>query len=305
MYAFNELLTGNITNFIYWYLGDAFLWISYLLLSYYLTIFQEQVIQKMIVATRADILSCISEVEYEDYHKQTTGTYISWLNNDMNTIAQSGFKNLYSLISAIFLTITSVIVLLSLNIWIMLGTLALTFLIIYTPRLFNRYLKKAMERFTENNAIFVGRLEDTLKGYDTLFFSNHLNYLISKINQASNEIAESNVDYTRKSSVVSNSIALISILAQIIISFLTGILAHLGQIIFGSVLTTGSLAGNVFSSLSQALSYKVSIDSVEVVFEKYNQYRDLVPNKQMQTIIKNSDSEICLKNITYSYDDKK
>lgn len=306
MYALDDLIKGDLLVFVYWYIGAIGLWVVFLLLNHYLNMAQEKMTQKMITDIRCDILHSVSKIDYEKYHKNSTGTYISWLNNDMNTISQSGFKNIYALTSSICLTITSLLALLSLNIWIIFGTLVLTFLIVYTPKLFNTRLTRAMKMITEKNAVFIEKLEDTFKGYDTLFFSNKLNYLVSRINQSSQTIAKDNIAFTKENSIVNNSITMVSVLAQIAIFLLTGTLAYLGKVSIGAVFSTGNLAGNVFAALSQALNYKVAINSVEIIFTKYEDYNQLVSpeDRQKTTLKKPTDLAIRVNNVSYSTNDK-
>lgn len=305
MYALNDLIQGNVQTFIYWYIFDLFLWGVYLFISYISSVYQEKLIQKMLVEIRLDILSAIKNKEYSEYKKESNGTYISWLNNDMKTIDQIGFKSFYSLINALGITATSLIMLLTLDYRIMVATLILTMVIIYTPKFFHKKLQSALSKLTKENEKFTSTLEDVFQGYETLYFSRSLNYLLNKIKKSSLSIGEENVTYSSVNISVNNLIMLISVVSQILIFLLTGLLAHLGKVTFGSVMTTGSLAGNVFSSLSQVSTYRVSISSVSVLFDKYEDYTKTgqnIPSKTNEDI-KNFD--VNLEDICYSYEGNK
>lgn len=301
MFALDSLLEGEFHTFLTWYARYTIIFICLLLVSYLSAIYKEKTIQKMIGDIRNEITNSIARNSFEQYHKNDPGTYISWLSNDLKIVEQ-GFNNFYDLLSTFFTVVTSLLALLTLDVYIVLGTLILSIVLIQAPKFLTKYLEKATEKFTEENARFTSLLEDMLKGYETLFFSNRLKFLVNKIKQSNDTLIKETIRLTKTSAKIERIIQFLSLISQMLIFVFTGILVNISRITFGSFLTVGQLAGTALSTLSQFSSLKVAIGATQVIFDKFAGFH--TQDKLDYIAPKKQHYDLSMKNISYQTSEK-
>lgn len=147
--------------------------------------------------------------------------------------------------------------------------LVLTALMNIVPRLMSAKLKTKSRELSETNERFVNQVQNFVEGFDVLASFHRLSELIRHINSSSKQLNQSNVVYSKQTAFVSFITSNISSLSQTCVILLTGFLALWHQITPGSLLTTGNLAGIIFTSLSQLISLTVVLKSVQPIFAKY------------------------------------
>lgn len=303
MFAFDDLIAGDTRAFVQWYILAFGIYGFYLTLGYFSGVYQEKITQKMTKDLRLDIVQAIEKASFQQYMKNTSGDYISWLSNDLNTINQQGFKSFYGLVNVVCLTSISMFTLLSLDSVILLGTIGLSFLLIKAPVLLSQRVATALGKLTLQNGSFTSILEDTLKGYETLFFLHRLSFIGKKVLQANEELVEETIEYTKVATYVNKLIMGISILCQILIILFTGLLVGFGRLTIGSMMTTGQLAGNVFNTLSQYSTFKVSIDSTKEIFKKFDDF--IEKSSEPGFVYENEDFNLNIQNLSYSNGERK
>ncbi|WP_058301069.1 ABC transporter ATP-binding protein [Gorillibacterium timonense] len=300
-FAFDSLLGGGIRHFIYWYLFCLGLWVVLLLCNYLIRIYQTKLIQKMSTEIRKDMLQRVENLSFDEFHKSGTGDYTSRLSNDVTAIETSGFKSLYNLISTASITIFSLIALLQFSGYIMITTVVLTVMISLVPNLFSKKANKSMLQLSEANESFISKLQNILNGFSVLFFSNGTSKMKDFIGKYSEELGNEKVNYSRTTGAITFFISLISVISQLIIFVLTGYLASIGIVSFGTITSTGSIAGNVFSSLTQFNSNVVQIKSVYSIFKKFQFRSSEETNSPFK--LESSFESIALDDVGYKYDE--
>lgn len=243
-----------------------------LILNYWNTVYQEKVTQKMILAIREDVARGLVESSFEQYHQNDAGTYISWLSNDVKLIEQQGFKSFYTMLSTVFYTMFALIGLFSLDVFILLATLSSAVIVTQVPKLFNGRLGQAVEKLAQENGRFTSVLEDSFKGYETLFFANRLNFLLGRTSKASDELADESVKFAKVNAKIGNSINGLSMALQVAVGILTGFLGIIGRVTFGALFSSGQLSGMVIYHLSQFTALKVAMQSTQGIFEKFEEF---------------------------------
>lgn len=304
-FAFNSLLQGNLRKFINWYIVGAILWFIYLIGNYLLSISKTRTIGKMTTDIRVEYANSYSK-SLNRYLEKNKGDHLSALNNDISLIETSGFQNLYNLISTLSLSLFSIITLLSFDYRIMLASIILAILITVIPNLFQNMLSQANQVYSEKNGVFLNKLEDYISGFADLYYASKARVFPDKIGDASEHFINDKINYVKSTGKASLFTNLISVISQIILFVLTGYLVYRGHVTAGVLTSVGSIAGNVFSSLSQFSSYILNIKSIQPIFEKLSLKETNPADSTVVKINQSSDSiqSINFREVSFKYNVK-
>jgi ABC-type multidrug transport system fused ATPase/permease subunit len=302
-FATNAILSGDLAAFIKWILIDLVVWIVMLALNYIETIYEQKIIQRMCTQIRVEFASDLEYVNYQAFHKLGDGQYISWMTNDLNTIENVGFKNVYAYISSLFSIILASIALVNYHSVLLLLTIILSLIMLFAPNTFTKYIKKATMKLSKANERLTSKTKDFIGGFDVLYFAKKRYQFRAKFLDISNDYSNEKVNYAKANAVLTNSIGLLNIFCQMLIDVATGILVIFKQVTFGAISTTGNLASTIFNSLAQLSRQKMQIKSAHAIFEKINDFSK-IRESNMQTNQLQSVNQIELKNVSYSYDNK-
>ncbi len=219
---------------------------------------------------RSDLAQTIGQQEYENFNKHTEADYVSWFTNDVNQINEAGFISLQETFSNMLLAIVSSIVLLSYSPILLVTTLVFSIIMILFPRIFKKQLKELSQKQSQQNEVLTARLTDILEGFTNLLTLGQQKLLNKIALAASDKVGQAHVNYATKMSFSNSLVNLISISAQTILTIESGYLAFHKQLPIGAILIVGSMAGNVFGSLTSVSIQLTSIRAVQPIFDKYN-----------------------------------
>ncbi|MCX8724027.1 ABC transporter ATP-binding protein [Lactobacillus sp. B4005] len=219
---------------------------------------------------RSDLAQTIGQQEYENFNKHTEADYVSWFTNDVNQINEAGFISLQETFSNMLLAIVSSIVLLSYSPILLVTTLVFSIIMILFPRIFKKQLKELSQKQSQQNEVLTARLTDILEGFTNLLTLGQQKLLNKIALAASDKVGQAHVNYATKMSFSNSLVNLISVSAQTILTIESGYLAFHKQLPIGAILIVGSMAGNVFGSLTSVSIQLTSIRAVQPIFDKYN-----------------------------------
>lgn len=219
---------------------------------------------------RSDLAQTIGQQEYENFNKHTEADYVSWFTNDVNQINEAGFISLQETFSNMLLAIVSSIVLLSYSPILLVTTLVFSIIMILFPRIFKKQLKELSQKQSKQNEVLTARLTDILEGFTNLLTLGQQKLLNKIALAASDKVGQAHVNYATKMSFSNSLVNLISVSAQTILTIESGYLAFHKQLPIGAILIVGSMAGNVFGSLTSVSIQLTSIRAVQPIFDKYN-----------------------------------
>ena len=265
-----------------------------------INIHQAKLIQEMSLKIRSDYIKNITNASFHTFQSKTIGDHISILNNDIQIIENSGFSNLYNLFSTLFTTIFSIIALLSYDIRIVVLTIILTICLTYLPKPFATKMQNFMSLFSTANEELISGLNDELTGYKTLYYSSKKPTLLIQTTKIIRNYITQKVKFTQNSTRIEIIMSTFSIIAQVSILFLTGLLITLGQVSIGSISSVGQISGNIFNSLTTLNQLQVSIHSVKPLFLKFE-----ISSKNTGKKIVNNIEKIDIFDLEYNFGNKK
>lgn len=295
VYALNELVNQSFSSFIRWYLLSFFLWVVYLFTTYYLSIYKGNTIQKMLLEMRSNYTKKVEKYP-KMVSKSNTGESLSILTNDINTIETAGFESFYRLVSTVFTTLFALSALYSIHPIIMFTSIILTVILTVIPKYISKKIPGKMKLISMQNEKFVNQISLLLGGFKNLLFNGQADLLTSKMKEYNKQLIEKKIDFTKYSTRVNLQITFLSIVAQFIIIIQTAYLNISGLVAVGSIMSTGTIAGNVFNALSDLSSTLIEIKATSVIFEKFERFDEEKTKKIFEPF-----ESLELKNVFFSY----
>ncbi|HGJ7283641.1 TPA: ATP-binding cassette domain-containing protein [Streptococcus pneumoniae] len=275
----NELIAMNLERFLKLSIYQMIVWCGIIFLDWVVKNYQVEVIQEFNLEIRNRVATDISNSTYQEFHSKSSGTYLSWLNNDVQTLNDQAFKQLFLVIKGISGTIFAVVTLNHYHWSLTVATLFSLMIMLLVPKIFASKMREVSLNLTNQNEAFLKSSETILNGFDVLASLNLLYVLPKKIKEAGILLK---MVIQRKTTVETLAGAIsffLNIFFQISLVFLTGYLAIKGIVKIGTK--------PIFLKL-------YSINPIES-----NKMNDIEPNEV------NRDFPLYeAKNICYKYEDK-
>ncbi len=298
-----SILSGDLKTFLQLSGLMIGIWIIYALLSYVKSIVQANAIRLMNQDLREDILDIIVRLDYTDYYDKDTGSYVSWLSNDINTIENSGFSNFYNIADSVVTVITSLIgaVMVHYSFGIVFPVSVL--LMIFLPNLFNKKIESASMEMSQEQERFISKIKDYFGGFELLDSFNLLNIFVTKVRSASVDVETRKYGLSKTIGGATAFLIILNVLSQMISTIISGILVIKEVISPGAILAIGNLSGLFFTGVLSGMSQKVELSTIRPIFEKFEAVRKQEPEGLPE--IEKISTAIELKDIGYSYNEKR
>ena len=298
-----SILSGDLKTFLQLSGLMIGIWIIYALLSYVKSIVQANAIRLMNQDLREDILDIIVRLDYTDYYDKDTGSYVSWLSNDINTIENSGFSNFYNIADSVVTVITSLIgaVMVHYSFGIVFPVSVL--LMIFLPNLFNKKIESASMEMSQEQERFISKIKDYFGGFELLDSFNLLNIFVTKVRSAIVDVETRKYGLSKTIGGATAFLIILNVLSQMISTIISGILVIKEVISPGAILAIGNLSGLFFTGVLSGMSQKVELSTIRPIFEKFEAVRKQEPEGLPE--IEKISTAIELKDIGYSYNEKR
>ncbi len=296
--AFNALISLDLEDFLQSML-IIFSLLSFYIISLLIRIpYEAKVIQMMSIKTREDITKSFEKMTYQNYHNYKAGTFVSWLTNDISTIEQNGYTNLYGLLTLIIEMVLAAIALMFFHWSIILFSIVISVVTIFLPKLVQKNVNIAMSALSKEQENFVISVTSVIKGFDTLFAYNLLSVLTQKVLKASDTLADKKIKQMKSLTYSAILGASGNVIGQVGVLVLTGILAFQRVVSIGSITATESLSNKIFNGLGNITNIIVEMKTVQPIFEKFEQLT--VDNNPKESFVIKND-EIKIENLNYNY----
>ena len=294
----NQLVSKRIQSFLALLGLEVGLYVIYLVLNYIIAVHQTKLIQKMTLSIRQSYLSKIIHHSFSEFRKSDIGEHLSVLNNDIQLIESNGFTSIYTLCSTVFTTLFSIIALLSYDVRIVLLAIFLTLCLTYLPKPFTNKMQKSMEIFSKANEELVSGISDQLYGYADVYYASRKQIFLRQVRSIVEKYIVQKIIFTKRKTSTETLMALFSVIAQMLILLLTGLLIIFGNITVGTIASVGQISGNIFNSLSTINQLQVTIKSVDPILKKFHDFPE-GPKTCIATI-----QDVRFENVSYHFGDK-
>lgn len=301
---FNALIRLKFHSFFYWVMIDI---VVFAVLSVFLVLLQIQIartVQLLSLDLRKDIISQLSDKTIEEFNKQDTGIYGSWLTNDVTTIENDGFYNILQCVQIITDPLFSMIALVKFS-WTFIPIIALVSgLTVFLPQLIHRKLASASLSTTKANGKLLNIINDSLRGFSTFSIFGVEKQLEIRITAAALQLMSKKVKQAKYQAIANNIAGFSNILGQIGIQAWTGYLALKRVISIGVIGSSGNLAYNVFNSLAVIAPMWTEMTALMPIFEKYHLFEQKNQKKQGKELADNRFDSLKIVNLQKYYQGK-
>lgn len=170
MQVFDKALSLDLKAFLFWSAVDMAAWGGYFLVCYLRESAQARVVRALNNDLRHDLCCQLLQKGYQDYHKQDSGEYLSWMTNDVKQIEQLAWNPFFNCVGRASQVLWGIVVLLSLHWSLMAASLVSALIMWALPKLFEKRLEQLGRLCSERQAAGVSALKDLLSGLDVLRF---------------------------------------------------------------------------------------------------------------------------------------
>lgn len=243
-------------------------WTIIICLDIWIKKYQMTLIQDLSIMMRETVSETITQASFNTFHQKSKGTYVSWLNNDIQTINRQGYEQLFEIVYGVSGAFFSIILLVSYHWSLLLVTIIGTLLMLFIPRVFSQQVKETSLNTTVQNERFLSNIEDAVGGYDALLALNYLRLIPHKVYTASLELKKVVLKQISIEATVNAVGFALNVFLQMIVIALTGLLAFNGIVAIGAIEATGMLATIIFTSLSSLSNQLSAINGVSPIFDK-------------------------------------
>lgn len=295
----DALVRRDLAGIIQWCGISLGIWLLTILNDYILTVYETKIIRLMNNALRADFASTINTYSIAAFNQTDSNQYISWLNNDVKTIEENGFKSFYQLLNSVLTAAFAIGALLFYHYSLALVAIFFSIILMYVPKLFNKIMDRAALQLKNANSQFMSQINDLIGGFTV--FKNHQQTITfrQRIIQASDKLGQTNVTYTKKIEAVSDGIGTLSIFSQIFTTGWTAFLIFNKLVNVGVVGTATNLSGLLFSNLSKITTDLFTMRSVQTILNI-----DLVKQATTETVPHSFNKQLKLHDLSFSYENK-
>lgn len=263
-------------------------------------VYTKKVIAKINVDIRYLMAEKILSLDYTEFNKLDTGNYLSWLTNDVKQIEAQSFTSLFTLISEGFTAIFSLLALFYINLYVGLAAIGTFIIISVLPQLAGKILQKETQIYSKKQEEATESFKDSVMGVSILKLSRLYEEFLNRIKNSAANIEDANYKFNKVQIIFQSFVIFISIIGQIILLFVTVMMAIMGKAAIGAVLAVGNLAGSFYQGVQSAVSSFMMLKSSKAIWDKIEITKK--DNKDLIKLEKDDISSIICKNLSYSYD---
>ncbi|OFI50022.1 hypothetical protein BG261_10280 [Floricoccus tropicus] len=235
---------------------------------------------------------------YVDFSSKDTGFYISKYTNDVSQMIESGISQVFDLFLNGATVLFTIIVMYYYHKIIAFTAIILFFIVYFGSKIFNKSLKMRMKEFSNQNSIYQQKIVELINGF--LLFKNYDQgkEFVGAQEYASDHLEESFLNYSNFRVLSSSWISWVNLLSQLILLFISALMAVRGEISYGVLIVISNIGGMFFSALIGTINSVIEINISHVYFESLTNNRleenfaDYIDFKKLQ-----------MESISYSYSD--
>ncbi|HFI0782517.1 TPA: ATP-binding cassette domain-containing protein [Streptococcus suis] len=239
------------------------------MLSFISEYFKAKYIRKTNESLKEKITENTIEKSYSLIVTKDIGKSISWFINDADQIESQAFTNFLDFIFGITIVLSAFFYILKLH-WILALT-SILFLVVslIIPRITQKYIKLAQEKYTIENEKYTESVRDNIEGLGVYFTGNALSMFHSKMYDSIVLREKQYFNFSITKAKIGGVMLFVSLLSQIGLVVISLYISSLGLTATGSVLSIASLAGNLFNGVQSLTGTLATFKGVEVLLDKF------------------------------------
>lgn len=298
-----NVIDFNLSGFFKWMIINGALFLLLLAFDQVSTVFKSKAIRKMNNAIRLDMAATLAQSDYQKYHAQESGEYLSQLTNNLNQIENLAWESFYNCITVVATVTFSMVTLLSLHWSLAVLSLAASAVMLNAPKLFGKKMEALGADCASKQAAGTSKMKDLLSGFDVLRSFGRMKLFLSGMGDASDQVEQPKYRLTCIKNLAQNGVSLISVVVQMATNCLIGFLSIKGIILQGALMGGGNLCGNVANGLANLGRLQLAFSAAKPYFENITVHAKDIPREERLSGAAFSKA-ISMQNVSFAYGDK-
>lgn len=232
---------------------------------------------KVMKMLRADIFEGVFKKNIPDFKSVNSADYLSALTNDVKNVEDNYFMPLLLCMQNIIVFITSFAVMIYLSPLVMLCLFAAMFLLIAVPCLFQKTIQSRQDDFSKKQSAFTVAVKDFLSGFEVIRSYKMHSHIVKAFADKNNTIFQTKYSLDKIVSIVEALSALLSVVVQCSVLFVSAYLIITGEITAGVLVGLVQVSGTIVVPI-QILSQNLpKIQGCKPIINRLNsisQYND-------------------------------
>lgn len=303
MQTTENIIDFNLSGFFKWMIINGALFLLLLAFDQVSTVFKSKAIRKMNNAIRLDMAASLVQSDYQKYHAQESGEYLSQLTNNLNQIENLAWESFYHCITVVATVAFSMVTLLSLHWSLAVLSLAASAVMLNAPKLFGKKMEELGADCASKQAAGTSKMKDLLSGFDVLRSFGRMKLFLSGMEAASDQVEQPKYRLTCIKNLAQNGVSLISVVVQMTTTSLIGFLSIKGIILQGALMGGGNLCGNIANGLANLGRLQLAFSAAKPYFENITVHAEDVPQEERLSGAAFSKA-ISMQNVSFAYGDK-
>lgn len=291
--AISAILDMNIQNFFNLSIIYIFFWIGSSLLNALSTITIEKLTQNFAMKLRDLAIESYKMDKKKNINSIIEPLYINFISVDVKKI-EEGFRAIFLIVSDLLISIFCVLILIYFDYRLLIAVIFLGAFLFVIPNLFSNKLSDNMATVSDSYENLVDVSTSWLNGGKNLIYANSLSILNKKIGEKSQHLSAKEINQVTTKVQFETTVTLVNVISQVILFLVTGYLAFNNQIPFALIMTIGNISGQLFSSLSSAITHIGLFNETKVLLNKNARFF----KEEDTNVISNQ--ELCFNNISLS-----
>lgn len=270
METFDAAMALKFNTFMYWTMLSLLFWGVYFIFGIAQGYFQAKAIRVLNNQVRYDLYLSLLNRSYNDYHALDSGSYISWLTNNIKQIENLAWNPFFNGVGRVAQIIWSMIALTLIDWTLLVASLVIALIMWYMPKLFEKKMESMGSEYSSEQAIAVGRMRDLISGLYVLRLFGKESTFLKKGNMVSEQIEFSSFRFKYTQSTIGSLIGFINVSLQLIASVLIVLLSFEGRIRLAVMAGGSNLISGVSNGFSSIADFRLSIAASKSYFMKIN-----------------------------------
>lgn len=302
MRVFENIIDFNLPGFLTWIALDGALFVFLLIFDQMGAIFQGRAIRCMNNCVRLDIAATLAHTDYQNYHARESGEYLSQFTNNISQIESMAWNTFFQCITTVATVLSSVIALLTLHWSLAAASLLTAVFLLNVPKLFGKRMENLGAECEAKQAIGTGKMKELLSGFDVLRSFGRLDRFMTGMKEASEQAEEPKYHLAWMKNLANDGIALVSLIVQMLINCLIGLLSIKGLILQGALMGGGNLCAGVSNGLARLGQFRLAFSAAKPYFENITVHADIVPRNTADGSL--LCTTISMENVSFAYGEK-
>lgn len=303
MQVFEHIIRFDLAGFLRWVAIDGSLFVLLLLFDQIGTVFKARAIRRMNNRVRMDVAASLARSDYQSFHAQDSGAYLSQLTNDIHQMEDMAWNTFFQCITTAAAVIASILALLTLH-WMLAAVSVLSAAVMLNvPKLFGKKMEALGAVCEEKQAAGTGEMKDLLSGLDVLRSFGRTERFLTGMQEAGEQVEEPKYRLTWVKNLANNGIALVSLTVQMLINCLIGYFSIRGIILQGALMGGGNLCSGVTNGLANLARFRLAFAAAKPYFEKISFHAEDETEQDVQEW-DSACNAIVMQDISFAYGEK-